>query len=262
MEMTMENIKGIFESSIEQAQELIKDSSQVDDLLLQLEKSLKEIPEVGEVLSDIPVLIAMVKGYITKQYTAVSPKVIVTIIAAFIYFIKRKDFIPDHIPVVGKVDDLAVLAFALKFVEPELNAYKQWRDGGSRTASSDEGADFSSASAEPAAAPSTEEIAFDELLEKVRAKAETVDASACDFFAVQVNLSGDNGGVFYVEAKDGAVHVEPYEYNDRNCSVTMSSSAFARLLDGKLDPVEALESGELVIDGDLGKALEFSALLK
>ena len=253
MEMTIENVKAMFDSSIEQAQELIKDSSKVDELLLQLEKSLKDIPEVGDVLSDIPVLIAMVKGYITKQYTAVSPKVIVTIIGAFIYFVKKHDIIADHIPVVGKIDDLAVLAFALRFVEPELNAYKEWRDGGCRTAPVSE---------EPAAASSAEEMTFDELLDKVRSIAESVDASDHDFLAVQVNITGDNGGVFYVEVKDGVINIEPYEYNDRNCAVTMSLHDFVELIEGKLDPVKAFALGKLEIDGDPEKALEFSNLLR
>ncbi len=37
------------------------------------------------------------------------------------------DIIPDDIPVVGVVDDMAVLMFALKVVEPEVNAYREWR---------------------------------------------------------------------------------------------------------------------------------------
>jgi uncharacterized membrane protein YkvA (DUF1232 family) len=30
--------------------------------------------------------------------------------------------------VIGMTDDIAVLGFALKLIEPELNAYKAWRD--------------------------------------------------------------------------------------------------------------------------------------
>ena len=62
MDITLENVKTILDSGIEQAKEVVKDSSKVDDLLIQLEMALKEIPEIGDVLSDIPVLIAMVKG--------------------------------------------------------------------------------------------------------------------------------------------------------------------------------------------------------
>ena len=40
---------------------------------------------------------------------------------------KVKEIIPDDIPIVGVVDDMAVLMFALKVVEPEINTYRDWR---------------------------------------------------------------------------------------------------------------------------------------
>ena len=105
-------------------------------------------------------------------------------------------------------------------------------------------------------------MTFDEMLTKIRGLAEKVDASGRDFLAVQINLTGDNGGVFYVEVKDGRINIEPYEYNDRNCAITMDLSNFNKLIDGKLDPVLAFTTGKLKVDGDVGKALEFSKLLK
>lgn len=99
-------------------------------------------------------------------------------------------------------------------------------------------------------------------METVKKKAEGIDASKTDFLAVQVNLTGDNGGVFYVEVKDGKVNAEPYEYNDRSCAITMSPDNFLKFLNGKLDPVIAFTTGKLKVDGDVGKALEFSKLVK
>ncbi len=105
-------------------------------------------------------------------------------------------------------------------------------------------------------------MTFDELLTKVRAKAEGVDVSASDFLAGQVNITGDDGGVFYVEIKDHKINIEPYEYNDRNCALTMNMTNFNKLIDGKLDPVLAFTTGKLKVEGDAGKALEFSKILK
>lgn len=42
----------------------------------------------------------------------------------------------------------------------------------------------------------------------------------------------------------------------------MGMEDFNKLLDGKLDPVMAFTLGKLKVDGDVGKALEFSKLLK
>ncbi len=103
---------------------------------------------------------------------------------------------------------------------------------------------------------------FDNLLTKVRNLAGKADVSGSDFLAVQVNITGDDPGVFYVEVKDGRLSIEPYEYNDRNCAITMNSDDFNKLISGKLDPVLAFTIGKLKVDGDLGKAIEFSKLVK
>ena len=105
-------------------------------------------------------------------------------------------------------------------------------------------------------------MTFNDMLTKVRNIAASTDAAGKDFLAVQVNLTGAEGGVFYVEVKDGKINVEPYEYTDRNCAVTMNIDDFNKLIDGKLDPVFAFTTGKLKVDGDIGKALEFSKLIK
>ena len=50
-------------------------------------------------------------------------------VGAFLYVVKDKDLISDNIPIVGRADDIAVVGLALKFVEPEVKAYKAWREG-------------------------------------------------------------------------------------------------------------------------------------
>ncbi len=105
-------------------------------------------------------------------------------------------------------------------------------------------------------------MTFNELVTKVRNMAQTVDASNRDFLAVQINITGKDPGVFYVEVKDHRINVEPYEYIDRNCAITINMTNFNKLIDGKLDPVLAFTTGKLKVEGDAGKALEFANLLK
>ncbi|MCR4763131.1 MAG: SCP2 sterol-binding domain-containing protein [Lachnospiraceae bacterium] len=105
-------------------------------------------------------------------------------------------------------------------------------------------------------------MTFNELIDKVRTIAGKADVSDKDFLAVQVNITGKDSGVFYVEVKDHRINVEPYEYNDRNCAITISMTNFNKMLDGKLDPVLAFTTKKLKVDGDVGKALEFSKILK
>ena len=105
-------------------------------------------------------------------------------------------------------------------------------------------------------------MTFNELVTKVRNMAQAVDASNRDFLAVQINITGKDPGVFYVEVKDHRINVEPYDYHDRNCAITISMTNFNKLIDGKLDPNLAFTTGKLKVEGDAGKALEFANLLK
>jgi putative sterol carrier protein len=79
--------------------------------------------------------------------------------------------------------------------------------------------------------------------------------------AVEVAITGEGNGVFYIEVKDGKINVEPYTYNDRDVRFNMNADNFMKLVTGKLDPVWAFTSGKLKIDGSVEKALEFKGVL-
>jgi uncharacterized membrane protein YkvA (DUF1232 family) len=121
------NVNEILNSFTAEAKNFISNPAQLDGLLAQAEDKLRAIPGIGETVSGLPVLISMVKSWISKEYE-VQPKVLVTIVASLLYLLKGKDIISDKIPVIGMADDVAVLGFALKLIEPELNAYKAWRE--------------------------------------------------------------------------------------------------------------------------------------
>ena len=125
--MDFEKAKEALAGLTGQAEELIKDTGKLEALLQELEKKLQDVPTVGNALAKVPLMISLIRSYITKQYTNVSPKVILTLVAAIIYLLKGKDLIPDNIPVLGYADDIAVFAAAFMLDEPELKAYEQWR---------------------------------------------------------------------------------------------------------------------------------------
>ena len=125
---SMEQARVILDSGMAQAQELIQNPPKMNELLAGIEAKLKEVPVIGESLANLPLMISMIKSYVTKEYTEVSPKVIALMVSALLYVLKKKDIIPDSIPVLGFVDDIAVLGLALKLSEPEMTAFSQWRD--------------------------------------------------------------------------------------------------------------------------------------
>ena len=129
MEFSMEQAQSVLNKEIVEAEEAVQNPSKVDEILVQLEEKLKAVPIIGSTLSDLSLMIAMIKAWIRKEYTVVSPKVIACLVGAILYLIKKKDLVSDSIPFVGHIDDLAVMGLALKLSEKELKAFADWRDG-------------------------------------------------------------------------------------------------------------------------------------
>jgi len=50
-----------------------------------------------------------------------------TLGAAILYFLSPIDFIPDFIPVIGYLDDVAVLGAAIQFCQIDLKRYLAWK---------------------------------------------------------------------------------------------------------------------------------------
>ena len=129
MDFSFEQAKEYLDKTTGQAQEMLRNTEQMDALLVSFENKLKEIPNVGSLLADVPLMVSMIKSYLAKTYEKVSPKVVATMVGSLIYLVKKKDIIPDNLPIVGHADDIAVIAAALKICEPELKEFAAWRDG-------------------------------------------------------------------------------------------------------------------------------------
>lgn len=120
--------KGIIDENVRKAQGLIDNPEQIDSLLQQLQQKLEGLPATAvKAFDNVPVMAQMVKSYVTREYTEVSPKVVVSLVAAFVYLVKKDDLIPDSIPIVGYADDLAVAGVAMAVNEPELKAFAEWQ---------------------------------------------------------------------------------------------------------------------------------------
>ncbi|MCD7945340.1 MAG: DUF1232 domain-containing protein, partial [Clostridiales bacterium] len=52
---------------------------------------------------------------------------IIGAISALIYIVSPIDMIPDLVPGIGYIDDLAVLGFAMKMIDSDVQEYKNWR---------------------------------------------------------------------------------------------------------------------------------------
>lgn len=80
--------------------------------------------------------------------------------------------------------------------------------------------------------------------------------------AVEVVITGEGEGVFYIEARDGNINVEPYDYNDHDVRLIANAQNFLAIAKGVLDPVNAFMTGKLKVDGSIDKALEFKSVVE
>lgn len=79
-----------------------------------------------------------------------------------------------------------------------------------------------------------------------------------ELLAVQFDITGEDGGVFYVEIRDGILNIAPYEYNDRQARVKMSLETLKKFINKEIDPVKAYLKGTIKAEGNLDKVLEIT----
>ena len=102
--------------------------------------------------------------------------------------------------------------------------------------------------------PTPDDI-FQQLPEQIdEAKAEGFDAT------IQFDLSGDNGGQWYVNVADGDAAVEQGSAGDPAATIRMSASDFVDMMTGDLDPMNAFMMGKVKVEGDLNTVMKFQTL--
>lgn len=124
---TEEKLKTVLESNSEEAKSTINDEDKFERLVQRLEIKLKLVPGIGKYLSDIACMVSLVRSYIKKEYTDIPIGTIISIVSTLIYILSPVDLIPDCIPVVGYLDDLALLSWVLKLIHSDVEEYKKWR---------------------------------------------------------------------------------------------------------------------------------------
>ena len=105
-------------------------------------------------------------------------------------------------------------------------------------------------------------MTFEDMFAQVKGLLAQADASGIgERLAYQFNITGEAQGTFYLEVKDGALRVEPYDYHDRDALFTCSAETLFKIASGKSDPVGAVFLGRLKVEGNIDKALKLKSLL-
>lgn len=81
----------------------------------------------SDLASQLKLLQAFCLAWWRGEYRAVDTQVLLAVMAALLYFVTPLDAMPDWLPGIGLVDDLAVLAWVMRTWRNELAAFEQWR---------------------------------------------------------------------------------------------------------------------------------------
>ncbi|WP_037318091.1 YkvA family protein [Salegentibacter sp. Hel_I_6] len=78
-------------------------------------------------VDDAQLLFNLLRDYANGNYREVPFNVVAAIGGALLYVLSPIDLIPDFIPIIGYLDDAAVVAFCLNLIEKDLISYKVWK---------------------------------------------------------------------------------------------------------------------------------------
>jgi len=98
----------------------------------------KKATPLRRFIDDFKLLASLLKDYIKGDYRDIQWWAVSSIAFTLLYILNPIDLIPDFIPLIGHLDDVAVMALCLYIIEKELKRYRQWKAEGPKTdASSD-----------------------------------------------------------------------------------------------------------------------------
>ena len=80
---------------------------------------------LSKFLKDVKVYFRMLSDVFSRRYTRVPKGTVAAIIGSLLYVLSPVDLIPDVIPVIGYLDDAAVLTLCLKFAKHDVDEYKR-----------------------------------------------------------------------------------------------------------------------------------------
>jgi len=106
-----------------------KDIQKVINRSEELQRKFSARGPLARFVEDGKLLMSIVKDYWAGAYRQVPYGVIASSVFTLIYVLNPFDMVPDVLPLIGQLDDVAVLGACLLMVEHDLHTYKDWKLG-------------------------------------------------------------------------------------------------------------------------------------
>jgi uncharacterized membrane protein YkvA (DUF1232 family) len=146
----------IFKKFLEKAKGYIEQPTRLKQLLTDAYKKASEKNEVGtlahEAWETLQTLFRLIKAAMSGEYTGVPTATVMAAVAVLIYFLSPIDIIPDFIPVLGLLDDVALVAWFSTTLKTELDKFHEWEQTRPQLAEAAPATEPEAAAEEPTAA--------------------------------------------------------------------------------------------------------------
>jgi len=119
-----------YEKATEQADDISRDIKKLTKLLEEANRKAKRRREgpIKGFLNTLSAVKRMVEAYREGRYTDVPWRSVSMIVAAAIYFVIPFDALPDFIPGLGLLDDMALITWTLRTVKKDVDKFRDWED--------------------------------------------------------------------------------------------------------------------------------------
>lgn len=72
-------------------------------------------------------MVALIRACADGRYREVPWGTLAGVTAAVLYFVSPIDAIPDLLPIIGYIDDAAIIGMGMKLFEQDIRLFRQWR---------------------------------------------------------------------------------------------------------------------------------------
>ena len=108
---------------------------------------------------------------------------------------------------------------------------------------------------------SADQVTPDVVIEQMPQHLDAAKAGATNA-TVQFDLSGDNGGKWWLKIHDGTAESGKGEVENPNLTLLATADDYVKIALGQMDGTAAFMQGKLKIKGDMGLAIKFQGLFK
>ncbi|HET9503968.1 MAG TPA: YkvA family protein [Hymenobacter sp.] len=126
-----------FKKFLASAEGYLKQPTRLKKLLTDAYAKASEKKELGtlahEAWETLQSLFRLIKLSISGEYTELPTSTVVGAVAVLIYFISPIDLIPDFFPVIGLLDDMALIAWFSTSIKHELDKFHAWEQAKAAT---------------------------------------------------------------------------------------------------------------------------------